>query len=326
MSAHLLSAGGLANQDEAIDHYLSGLLTEVLPSEFTKKPLPFVRPQASPMMASEAETFADDVDEPAPLADQCIADEQICPDPNLDSSLSLEMPWQPPIRPQINPRVDDLLEQWTSQTESECPDAQCLDAHSVSEDELIAPALFAESTDREMEGAAIDRAMPAQQPDKPGESLAGIGAAVTPVAGEWQFFQLGALTVALPSASIHEVLSKPLLRSIRGQAPAAFAGVVQRAGRSLPIVSLRGLLPALTADEATVVLLGAQGSWGILLGQSVAPPVASVLDGIVWRQNGAQSPDRPWLAGINPKARVVMLAVSGVRQLLDAATNQGKGN
>jgi hypothetical protein len=140
----------------------------------------------------------------------------------------------------------------------------------------------------------------------------------------WQFFTLGALTVALPTNEIHTVVKSARLMPVKG-APTALVGALQHAGRWSPVASLNGLLPSITG-ESVVALFGEQGLWGVQLGAPTNAPSSGAMDAMQWRSDDDAASDRPWLWGINPSARVVVLKVSALRRLLDGRDKNDQGN
>ena len=126
---------------------------------------------------------------------------------------------------------------------------------------------------------------------------------------------MGVLTVALPSAEIHAVLTAASLKPVHG-APAALAGAVLHQARWAPVVSLTGILPTPTGTPV-VVLLGAQGLWGVAVGAVTAAPDEADWDAVQWRSEADSTTDRPWLLGIQPAARLVVLSAPALRRMLD---------
>jgi hypothetical protein len=140
----------------------------------------------------------------------------------------------------------------------------------------------------------------------------------------WQFFTLGALTVALPTNEIHSVIKSAHLMPVKG-APTSLAGALQHAGRWSPVASLNGLLPSISGGSV-VVLFGEQGLWGVQLGTPTNAPSSEAMDAMQWRSDDEAASDRPWLKGINPSARLVVLKVSALRRLLDGRDKNDQGN
>ncbi len=329
-SPHAPFLAPLAAQDEAIDHYLAGLLAEAdeplsAPTP-SRAPIPFVR--AELFAAEPPLDEADWVDESAPALAECapmdyavaasawsdpLALDPLALDPLALDPLALEMPEPSPATPSL-----DLP------SPAQQPELQ------AAEPLLIPPELFQEPApaDRVAFAEFPPEVSPKTQPDIQADIQPDIQPDIHPrieadthtepassVPPAWQFFQMGALTVALPSTEIQAVLTAPSLKPVQG-APAAFAGAVQHQARWLPVVSLAGFLPQPTGMPV-VALLGAQGLWGVALGAATDAPETAVWDAVHWRSEADTATDRPWLLGIQPAARLVVLNAPALRRLLD---------
>ncbi|MBD3815275.1 MAG: hypothetical protein IE913_02210 [Halothiobacillus sp.] len=134
------------------------------------------------------------------------------------------------------------------------------------------------------------------------------------VESDWKVFALGHLKVALPSAEIFDIIDDPSLRPIPG-APASVAGAVRYQDRSRMILSLDAWLPKVTGD-ARVVLLGAQGLWGVRVGAELIDLTWDEAE-TSWRDASERGAGRPWLAGVNRAAGVAFLAVDSLRSALN---------
>jgi purine-binding chemotaxis protein CheW len=143
-----------------------------------------------------------------------------------------------------------------------------------------------------------------------------VSAAVPKLESGWQVFALGHLKVALPSTEIFDIIDGASLRPIPG-APANVAGAIRFQDRSRMILSLDAWLPKVTGDSR-VVLLGAQGLWGVRVGAEIVDLTWDEA-GTIWRDAAERDAGRPWLAGVNRAAGVAFLAVESLRSALNAS-------
>jgi purine-binding chemotaxis protein CheW len=143
-----------------------------------------------------------------------------------------------------------------------------------------------------------------------------VSVAVPKLESGWQVFALGHLKVALPSTEIFDIIDGASLRPIPG-APANVAGAVRFQDRSRMILSLDAWLPKVTGDSR-VVLLGAQGLWGVRVGAEIVDLTWDEA-GTSWRDASERDAGRPWLAGVNRAAGVAFLAVESLRSALNAS-------
>lgn len=140
---------------------------------------------------------------------------------------------------------------------------------------------------------------------------------VTPVKTEsaWRVFAIGQLKVALPSVEIFDIMEDSSLRPISG-APASVAGVIHYQDRPRMILSLDAWLPKVAGD-AQIILLGAQGLWGVRVGTEVADLTWDEAQ-TRWRDSSERHASRPWLAGVNRAAGLAFLNVEFLRSALNA--------
>lgn len=357
MSAVMSTGLSLVAQDEAIDSYLAGLLTEVasVPDAApARPPIPFVRGESlSSVDALAAVSSSEETENECGLAESMAAQPA-----SLDLStaasawhdpLALELPeeFSSIEAPLIDHRANrDSVIGMSPEGVSSAPDdgdfeltpapanAICVDSMAdrnlSPEPMLIDPAIFNEA-------ASVNTAAPAEvavveggresapQLNAPGVKIASMAPpAEEAVEYSWQFFTLGALTVALPTNEIHSVVKSASLMPVKG-APTSLVGALQHAGRWSPVASLNGWLPSITGDSV-VVLFGEQGLWGVQLGMPTNAPSSEAMDAMQWRSDGEAASDRPWLMGINPSARLVVLKVSALRRLLDGRDKNDQGN
>lgn len=141
-----------------------------------------------------------------------------------------------------------------------------------------------------------------------------VAATTQKVGSNWRVFALGHLKVALPSTEIFDIIDGASLRPIPG-APASVAGAVRYQDRSRMVLSLDAWLPKVTGD-ARVVLLGAQGLWGVRVGAELIDLTWDEAE-TSWRDASERGAGRPWLAGVNRAAGVAFLAVDSLRSALN---------
>ena len=82
------------------------------------------------------------------------------------------------------------------------------------------------------------------------------------------------------------------------------------------VLSLDAWMPKVNTD-AQVVLLGAQGLWGVRVGAELTDLSWDDAE-TSWRDSNERSAGRPWLAGVNRIAGVAFLAVEALRSALSA--------
>jgi purine-binding chemotaxis protein CheW len=298
---------GLADQDAAIDAYLDGLLRD---------------PDSEPYWSADDMDVVDDYDEG--YSEEAVGDfEQIKRSVGLSLvDLSkfkagvIEEPGPAEMKPP-SPPPEKQVRVKTSDT-------------NLSVEVLVEPVVEQEvpvvMTPEEPSSDALSLEMSTKESvvelSEQDEATASVTHAEPPVAAveqkvesDWQVFALGHLKVALPRAEIFNIVDDSSLRPIPG-APATLAGAVSYQERSRMILSLDAWLPKVTSD-ARVVLLGAQGLWGVRVGAELTDLTWDEAE-TSWRDASERNAGRPWLVGVNRAAGVAFLAVESLRSALSA--------
>lgn len=268
---------GLADQDAAIDAYLDGLLRD---------------PESESLTSADASMdVVDDYDD--------------------DFSAEAVDDFEQIKRP-VGLSLVDLSKYKTVVIDEQVPEQKTPSSHQPEEpssDALSLETVAREPKELPEEGEAPVCVSQAEPP-------VDVVAATTQKAGSgWRVFALGHLKVALPSAEIFDSVDDSSLRPIPG-APASVAGAVRYQDRSRMILSLDAWLPKVTSD-ARLVLLGAQGLWGVRVGAELTDPAWDETE-TSWRDASERNAGRPWLAGVNRTAGVAFLAVDSLRSALNA--------
>jgi len=137
------------------------------------------------------------------------------------------------------------------------------------------------------------------------------------VDASWQVFSVGSAKVGLPTAEIYAVVSDVAIDPLKG-APSHVAGSIIHQGRRRMVLSLSSWFPGNASSASPqVVLLGAEGLWGVQVG---AEQIGAVWDASQthWRTSAEREGARPWLAGVNRSAGLAFLAVAALRAALKA--------
>ncbi len=301
---------GLADQDAAIDAYLDGLLRD---------------PDSEPYWSADDMDVVDDYDEG--YSEEAVGDFEQIKRPVGLSLVDLskfkagvieepgpaEMkPPSPPPEKQVRVKTSDtnlsvevLVEPVVEQEVPVVmtPEEPSSDALSL---EMSTKESVVELSEQDEATASVTHAEP------PVEAVAAVEQKVE---SDWQVFALGHLKVALPRAEIFDIVDDSSLRPIPG-APATLAGAVSYQERSRMILSLDAWLPKVTSD-ARVVLLGAQGLWGVRVGAELTDLTWDEAE-TSWRDASERNAGRPWLVGVNRAAGVAFLAVESLRSALSA--------
>jgi purine-binding chemotaxis protein CheW len=318
------SAHFLVEQEVAIDDYLAGLLKDFTePSEsalYEARPAPPMDHRNGKMapisltIVSRASLVQNDLDAEVesfdisgPWSEDRI-DTAVGPLdldlPQRDASQSVEMSFEASVT---------LPEQgaWEEATETGSFVAKADDypAETVSESAAYAvDAVATEALDDESSDY-LD-----QQQDTLGE----IAPESSAVDASWQIFSVGAAKVGLPTAEIYAVVPSVTIEPLKG-APSHVAGSIIHQGRRRMVLSLSSWFPGggVSNASAQVVLLGADGLWGVHVGTA---QIGTVWDESQtnWRTVVEREGARPWLAGVNRSAGLAFLAVAALRAALKA--------
>lgn len=304
---------GLVDQDAAIDAYLDGLLRD---------------PNNTPYWTDDSSTDpVDEYEEDYPL--ETMGDFQ---QPKRPVGLSLvdlskfKTPMAEPEATEVassSPQIDEPVQVQSTEVDSVVIEvAESVVVEWDESEDTIPEAAVTDAISLEMAAeeqvelaeeyeAAISVA-PIEQLEPPVD--------VTPAAAQqiespWQVFAVGHLKVALPRAEVFGIVDGSTLRAIPG-APASVAGAVTYQDRSRMVLSLDAWMPKVNAD-AQVVLLGAQGLWGVRVGTELTDLSWDDAE-TSWRDTDERTAGRPWLAGVNRIAGVAFLAVEALRSALSA--------
>ncbi|MDA3877760.1 MAG: chemotaxis protein CheW, partial [Halothiobacillus sp.] len=153
--------------------------------------------------------------------------------------------------------------------------------------------------------------------DQQQDTLGEIAPESSAVDASWQIFSVGAAKVGLPTAELYAVVSDVAIDPLKG-APSHVAGSIIHQGRRRMVLSLSSWFPGSTSSASTqVVLLGAEGLWGVQVGTE---QMGTVWDASQthWRTSVEREGARPWLAGVNRSAGLAFLAVPALRAALKA--------
>lgn len=301
---------GLADQDAAIDAYLDGLLRD---------------PESESYWSADASMdVLDDYDEGS--SEEVVDDFEQIKRPVGLSLVDLSKYKTGVIEERVPEEKAPPSPQPEEPVQAKTPDMNLSVAGSVEPiAEQDAPVVM---TPEEPSSDALSLEMVAKEPiELPEEDEAPVSvphaeppvevvvATAQKVESDWQVFALGHLKVALPRAEIFDIVDGSSLRPIPG-APASVAGAVSYQDRSRMILSLDAWLPKVTGD-ARIILLGAQGLWGVRVGAEVADLTWDEAE-TSWRDASERNAGRPWLSGVNRAAGVAFLAVESLRSALSA--------
>lgn len=303
---------GLADQDAAIDAYLDGLLRD---------------PDSEPCWSTDVTRDVVDDDYDEDFTEEAVADFERIKRPLGWSLVDLSKYKTEVIGKRAPEETVPLSDQPENQVQTTTPDISLhvadsadpvveqqesidMSSEAVSSDELSLEMVSEESVELPEES---ETPVSITQADSSVEVLV---ASAPKIESAWQVFALGHLKVALPRAEIFDIVDGSFLRPIPG-APASVAGAVSYQDRSRMILSLAAWLPKVTSD-ARVVLLGAQGLWGVRVGAELTDLTWDEAQ-TRWRDASERHAGRPWLAGVNRSAGVAFLAVESLRSALSAS-------
>lgn len=303
----------LVEQDAAIDDYLAGLLKDLGETTMTaahSAVAPYIRNNNPVGLSIVTRSSVDDVERLDDF-DAAGPHESWSTDRFVDvgaESLNLDLPEFSEEEMTDLPSLDVVPQSLVSVTE---PVSNDLEVSEVAGRESVAtmPVVVAdEEYESPVQDMPSELAASALEPPPP-EILA----AVKP----WRIFAIGGVKVGLPLSEIKEILISPTIEPLKG-APAHVAGTVLHQGRRRMVLSLAHWFPGAVVTTPQIILLGADGLWGVEVGPELAELVwdESLTQ---WRSDDERAGTRPWLAGVNRAAGVAFLTVPALRAALKSS-------
>lgn len=301
----------LVEQDAAIDDYLAGLLNDLGDTAMTATPSavdPFLRKTNPVGLAIVTRSSVDDVERTG----AAILSEHQEPrstdrfDAPVDT-LNLDLPEDADEEATDLPMLNAEPQSSVEALQSDAPHAE---APVVADSEPVTtmPIAFAED----------ESVLSIQEPVSvaPGSNEP-VGPEIVPATKPWRIFAIGGVKVGLPVGEIYDVLTSPSIEPLKG-APAHVAGTVLHQGRRRMVLSLASWFPGAVVATPHVILLGADGLWGVEVGHELMdlPWDESMTQ---WRSDDERAGARPWLAGVNRSAGVAFLTVPALRAALKSS-------